>query len=160
MTMTASNDTSTADREIVISRVVEAPRELVWQAWTQPEHVAQWWGPDGFTSTIQEMDVRVGGVFRLVMHGMGQDFPNLMTYIEVEKPERLVYDHGNGELDDPNKFHVTVTFVERDGKTEVTMRSLFATAEARDYVVREFGAIEGGRQHLARLAEHLAQMQG
>jgi uncharacterized protein YndB with AHSA1/START domain len=159
MTMTASDNTSTADREIVISRVVEAPRELVWQAWTQPEHVAQWWGPNGFTSTIQEMDVRVGGVFRMIMHGMGQDFPNVMTYLEVVEPERLVYDHGNGEAGDPNQFHVTVTFAEQDGKTEVTMRSLFATPEARDYVAREFGAIEGGRQHLARLAEHLAQMQ-
>ena len=158
MTMTASDNASTAGREIVISRVVEAPRELVWQAWTQPEHVAQWWGPNGFTSTIQEMDVRVGGVFRMVMHGMGQDFPNVMTYLEVERPARLVYDHGNGEPDDPNKFHVTVTFVEQDGKTEVTMRSLFATAEARDFVVREFGAIEGGRQHLARLSEHLSGM--
>jgi uncharacterized protein YndB with AHSA1/START domain len=156
--MTARDNTSTADREIVISRVLDAPRELVWRAWTEPEHLAQWWGPDGFTSTIQEMDVRVGGVLRLVMHGMGMDFDNVMNYFEVVEPERLVYDHGNGEEDDPNKFLVTVTFAEQGGKTEVTMRSLFATPEARDYVVREFGAIEGGKQTLARLAEHVARL--
>jgi uncharacterized protein YndB with AHSA1/START domain len=156
--MTARDNTSTADREIVISRVLDAPRELVWRAWTEPEHLAQWWGPDGFTSTIQEMDVRVGGVLRLVMHGMGMDFNNVMTYLEVVEPERLVYDHGSGEADDPRKFHMTVTFDNRDGKTEVTMRLLFATAEARDYVVREVGAIEGGKQTLARLAEHVARM--
>ena len=158
MTTTDRDNTSTIGREIIVNRTVEAPRELVWQAWTRPEHIAQWWGPNGFTNTVHEMDVRVGGVFRVTMHGWGQDFPNLMTYIEVVEPERLVYDHGDGSADDPYGFRQTVTFTERDGKTEVTMHLVFATAEARDHAVEQFGAIEGGQQTLARLSEYVAAM--
>jgi uncharacterized protein YndB with AHSA1/START domain len=77
--------------------------------WTDPNHVAQWWGPKGFTNTIHEMDVRPGGVWRFVMHGPdGVDYQNKIVFIEVVKPERLVYDHVSGP-----KFHVTVTFTEQ-----------------------------------------------
>ena len=148
-----------SDREIVLTRDFDAPRELVWQAWTDPEHAAQWWGPTGFTNTIQEMDVRPGGVWRLVMHGPDDtDYPNKIVYIEVVKPERLVYTHGSGEEDDPGQFLVTVTFDEQGGKTRLSMKSLFASAAERDKVVKEFHAIEGGNQTLDRLAEHLATL--
>jgi uncharacterized protein YndB with AHSA1/START domain len=151
--------TSTADREIVITRVFDAPRDLVYKAWTDPKHVAQWWGPIGFTNTIHEMDVRPGGVWRLMMHGLdGVDYPNKIAFIEVMKPERLVYTHGGDEGGDPVQFHVTVTFDEQGGKTRLTMRSLFKSAAERDRVVEEYGAIEGGKQTLDRLAEHLAKM--
>ena len=147
-----------SDREIVTTRVFDAPRELVWKAWTDPYHVAQWWGPRGFTNTIQEMDVRPGGVWRLVMHGPdGTDYPNKIVYIEVVEPERLVYDHGDDEANGL-LFHVTVTFAAQGGKTQVTMRALFDTAAQRDQVVEEFGAIEGANQTLDRLGEYLAKM--
>ena len=146
-----------SEREIVITRTFAAPRDLVFRAWTDPEQVSRWWGPRGFTTTTREMDVRPGGVWRHVMHGPdGTDYDNRIVYTEVVEPERLVYSHDAGEDDDPYRFQVTVTFAERAGKTELTMRSLFGSVAARDYVVKEFGAIEGGLQTLDRLAEHLA----
>ena len=150
---------TTSDREILIMRLFDAPRELVFQAWTDPVHVVQWWGPRGFTSTILEMDVRPGGVWRLVMHGPdGTDYPNKIVFIEVVKPERLVYNHGGDAEGDAVEFKVTVTFADQGGKTELTMHSLFRSAEERAKVVREFGAIEGANQTLDRLGEYLAKM--
>lgn len=150
-----------AGREIVVSRVFDAPRELVWQAWTDPKHVVHWWGPSGFTTTIQEMDVRPGGVWRHVMHGPdGTDYPNKSVFKEVVKPERIVYSHGGGKKGGPGaSFVATWTFDAQGDKTRVTMRAVFASAEARDRVVKEYNAIEGGKQTLARLAEHLPKMQ-
>jgi uncharacterized protein YndB with AHSA1/START domain len=151
----ASAEDSTADREIVITRVLDAPRERVFEVWTDPEQVGHWWGPTGFTTTIYEMDVRPGGVWRYMMHGPdGVDYPNRVDYLEVVRPERLVYDHGSGG--EPH-FHVTVTFAEEGGRTRLTMRSLFPTAAAREYVVREVKAIEGGNQTVDRLVQYLAK---
>jgi uncharacterized protein YndB with AHSA1/START domain len=147
-----------ADREIVISREFSTPRELVWAAWTDPKQVVKWWGPRGFTMTIEEMDVRPGGVWRHVMHGPdGANYPNKSVFKEVVKPERIVYSHGGGREGGPGAhFVATWTFeTVATGKTRVTMRSVFASAKNRDFVVREFGAIEGGKQTLERLAEHL-----
>jgi len=110
--------------------------------------VAQWWGPRGFTNTIHEMDVRPGGVWRFIMHDPdGVDYQNKIVFIEVVKPERLVYSHGDDE-DGPGQFHVTVTFAEQERKTRLTMRMLFGSAAERDQMVKEFGAIEGGNQTL------------
>ncbi len=157
MTASSKPTAHTADREIVTTRDFDAPRELVFAAWTEVKHVSNWWGPNGFTTTTHRMDVRPGGEWRFVMHGPdGRDYQNKITYIEVERPERLVYTHG-GEVElEPVDFHTTVTFAEVNGKTRVTMRAVFPSAEERDRVAREYGAIEGGQQTLARLAEHLA----
>lgn len=147
------------DRELVFTRVFDAPRELVFRAWTDPKHVAQWWGPKGFTSTVHEMDVRPGGVWRLTMHGPdGIDYKNRIVYLEIVPPERLVYKHDPEEGSEPVNFHVTVTFVEEGDKTRLTMRMLFPSAAAREYVVNKYGAIEGANQTLGRLAEHLPRM--
>lgn len=152
--MTSQTSEPITDREIVISRVFDASRARVWRAFTDPEQVVQWWGPEGFTNTIQEMDLRPGGIWLFVMHGPdGVDYDNKVEYIEVVEHERLVYDHGDPNGDD--MFRATITFEERDGKTEVTMRALFTSAAERTRHVEEFGAIEGGRQTLARLAEYL-----
>ena len=154
--MTQPPRTDTADRELVISRLIDAPRNLVFKAWTHPDHVGQWWGPNGFTTTTHEIDVRPGGVWRYVMHGPdGTDYPNRIDFREIAEPERLVYDHSGESPDDPSRFETTVTFEDRAGKTLLTMRALFETAALRDQVMREYGAEEGGRQHLARLAVHL-----
>jgi uncharacterized protein YndB with AHSA1/START domain len=152
---------SDADREIVITRVFDAPRELAWQAMTDPRHVVQWWGPNGFSTTIQAMDVRPGGIWTLVMHGPdGTDYPNHSVFTEVVYPERLVYTHGGARAGGPEaSFIATWTFeTVAPNKTRVTMRSVFPTAAARDTIEREYGASEGGRQTLARLAEHLPAM--
>ncbi len=88
----------TTDREIVITHVINATRERVWEAWTDPIHVQQWWGPNGFTTTVQEMNVRPGGAWRFIMHGPdGVDYPNKIVYEEIVKPERLVYVHGGAQ---------------------------------------------------------------
>jgi uncharacterized protein YndB with AHSA1/START domain len=156
MTATAS----TADREIVITRVVDAPRDLVFQAWTEPQHVTHWYGPTGFTITIQEMDVRPGGVWLFIMHGPdGTDYFNRIAYHEVVRPERLVYTHSGDEAVDPNRFHVTTTFTDQGGKTLVVQRAVFETAAERDRVVREYHAIEGGKQTMDRLKQYLAKLQ-
>lgn len=153
----ASEATLPSDREIDVSRRFDAPRELVWEAFTRPEHVAHWWGPQGFTTTTAEMEVRSGGVWRFVMHAPnGVDYQNFVHYLEVVKPERLVYEHGEDE--EHIHFKVTVTFVERDGATEVTLRQVYDATEARDRSVKEFGAIEGATQTLARLAAYLESM--
>src|SRR3954462_12736269 len=101
--------------EIKISRDYEAPVRVVWDAWTDPDQVAKWWGPRGFTLTTRSKDVRVGGTWDYTMHGPdGEDYPNLAKYLEVEKYSRLVYDHG-GTHDKPALFRVTVNFAEVGG---------------------------------------------
>lgn len=155
----STSTAATADREIVFTRVFDAPRELVWKAWTDPKHVVHWWGPNGFTNTIHEMEVRPGGVWRFIMHGPdGVDYPNKIVYDEIVKPERLVYAHSGGKEGDPADFQATVTFAEQGSKTKLTMRLLFPSAAARDHVVKQYNAIEGGNQTLGRLAEYLAKM--
>jgi uncharacterized protein YndB with AHSA1/START domain len=158
--MAASNARTSAEqdpmeRELVLTRIFDAPRELVFDAWTDTKHIGSWYGPTGFTITTHEIDVRPGGVWRFIMHGPdGVDYPNKIVYLEIVRPERLVYNHGDdGE---PGSFHVTVTFAEQGGKTRLTMRSLFNTAAEREYVVTHYHAIEGGNQTLDRLAQHLA----
>jgi uncharacterized protein YndB with AHSA1/START domain len=142
------------DCEIVITRVINAPRALVFDAWTKPEHIGNWWGPRGFTTTTDSMDVRPGGEWRFVMHGPdGTDYENRIVYLEVVKPERLVYNHFGEEGDEEGKFQTTVTFRDRGSTTEVLMRALFPTTAAREFVVEKHGAIEGGKQTLERLAE-------
>ena len=158
MTNQSASHVSAGDREIVIARVVDAPRDLVWEAFTRPEHVAQWWGPNGFTNTIHEMDVRPGGVWRFIMHGPdGTDYPNRVDYVEVVKPERLVYMIRDDREDASEHFTATIRFEERAGGTEVTLRMLFPTADEYKRSV-DFGAIEGGNQTLDRLNEYLKAM--
>jgi len=143
-----------AEREIVVTRVYAAPRELVWRTWTEPQHVVHWWGPDGFSLTIHEMDVRPGGLWNFHMHGPdGADYLNHIVYVEVAKPDRLVYDHGPTP-----RFRSTVTFDEQGGKTAVSMRSIFETVADYERAVNVFHAIEGGKQTLGRLAEYLTKL--
>jgi uncharacterized protein YndB with AHSA1/START domain len=154
MDTTTTSAQSVADREIVITRIVNAPQALVFKAWTDPAHVDHWFGPDGFTNKTLSMDVRVGGEWKFTMTSAeGRVFENLVTYREVLPVDRLVYDHGDWQH--PKQFEATVTFEAQSDKTLVTLRSLFPTKEARDFVVREFKAIEGGQQTLARLDAYL-----
>ena len=154
---TTTDPSSTADREIVTTRLIDAPRELVFEAWTKPKHVGHWFGPDGFTTITHSMEVRPGGVWRFTMRGPdGKDWPNVVTYEEVVRPERLVYLHGDDKEQD--MFHNTVTFEDEGGKTALTMRAVFKTAAAREFVVRERGAVEGGQQTIARLEQYVRTM--
>jgi uncharacterized protein YndB with AHSA1/START domain len=161
--MIAKKDEVTAisEREMTATRVFDAPRELVWKAWTDPKHIGAWWGPDGFTTTTDVMDVKPGGVWRFVMHGPdGRDYKNKILYLEVVKPERLVYKHSGDEETEPVNFHVTVTFTEKEGKTELSMRSVFPSAEELTRVVKEYKADEGLTQTLNRLRDYLTLQKG
>jgi uncharacterized protein YndB with AHSA1/START domain len=155
----AASAENLADREIVITRVFDAPRELIWNAWTDPKQIVQWWGPRGFTTTIDEMDVRPGGVWRHTMHGPdGTDYPNKNVFIEVVKPERIVYSLTGGKQGDRStQAEVTWTFEAKGQKTKLTLRMLFPSAKSREHVIKTYGAIEGGNQTLDRLGEHLAK---
>jgi uncharacterized protein YndB with AHSA1/START domain len=147
---------SPADREIVVTRTFDAPRALVWAAWTDPKQIPLWWGPRGFTSTILEMDLRVGGVWRSVLHGPdGTDYPNRSVFEEVVTHERLVYRHGWDREGAGEMFRATVTFEDAGGKTRVTLRSVFPT-KAERVLAAKFGAVEGAHQTLARFGEHLS----
>jgi uncharacterized protein YndB with AHSA1/START domain len=149
----------TMQRGMWFERVVEAPRDLVWSVWTDPKHVAQWWGPTGFSNTIQQMDVRAGGEWRFVMHGPdGVDYPNRIVFVDVDRPKRLVYDQ-SGDNPDEAPFRGEVTFYDEGARrTRLIMRTLFPTAATREMVIREYHAVEAGKQTLDRLAEYLAQI--
>ncbi len=154
--MAARNDERVPTDEPIIefTRLLDAPRALVWEVFTDPKHLAHWWGPNGFSITTHSHAARAGGVWDFVMHGPdGRDYDNKVAYEEVAKPERLVYSHGTPG--DPDMFHVTITLADEGGKTRLVMHSRFPSLAARDHVVREFGAVEGGRQTLGRLAEYL-----
>ena len=151
-----SLDLDSDERSIIGVREFDAPRELVFSAWTSSEHLAQWWGPNGFSTTTSSFDFRPGGIWRFVMHGPdGRDYQNRITYDEVVKPERLVYRHGGGEDVEPVKFQVTVTFEDLGGKTRLTMHMLFPSAAERDRVIAEYGADKGLGETLGRLEQYL-----
>jgi len=151
MSTTLNQFVDTSDREITTTRILNAPRDLVFEVWTDPKHIAKWWGPYGFTSTINTMEVKPNGKWSFIMHGPdGTDFQNEIIYREVVKPEKLVYDQLLGV-----HFHVTVTFAEEGNKTRLTMQVLFDTAEERDRKVKEVRAIEGQKQTLNRLEAYL-----
>lgn len=147
----------TSNREIIITRTVNAPRDRVWEVWTTAEHLAHWWGPNGFTITTLTFDFRVGGEWRFMMHGPdGRDYPNNIIFTEIKKPELIANDHGAD--DGKVHFQARVTFEDQDGVTLVTMKSVFPSAEERDRVVKEHGAIEGGKQTLGRLSAYVESL--
>jgi uncharacterized protein YndB with AHSA1/START domain len=150
----------TADREIVISRLIAAPRELVFEAFTEVRHLAQWWGPEGFTTTTRSFEFSVGGAWDFVMHGPdGTDYQDWITWTEIVPPERIALRHGEYR-DDPNAFSSLLTFEREGEQTRVVMRTVFPTKELRDEAVESYHAIEGGRQTLSHLAAYGAELSG
>lgn len=142
------------DRTIVIERLVQAPPDKVWMAWSDPTHIDQWWGPNGFRNQTLSMDFKPGGVWRYIMHGPdGKAWNTWIRYEEIVTGERLVYACGEDDSDEPH-FHATVTFVRTGAGTQVSMRLVLPTAEACA-AAKKFGAVQGGHQTLARLAGHL-----
>jgi uncharacterized protein YndB with AHSA1/START domain len=126
--MTATLQTP-ADREIVSTRVFAAPRDAVFRAFRDPDLLARWWGPAGFTNTIHEFDLRPGGSWRFVMHGPdGTDYPNVSHFVEVVPDERIVFDH-----DKPiHVFRMTMTFADVPGGTRLTWRMRFESADEHE----------------------------
>jgi uncharacterized protein YndB with AHSA1/START domain len=145
-----------ADNELVLSRLLNAPRTLVFDTFTEPRHINKWWGPNGFTTTTHEMAFEVGGRWRFTMHGPdGTDYPNLIVYTEIVRPERICYDHGDDVENAAPGFRVKVSFEDRGGKTFLTLRMTVESA-AQLEEMKKFGAVEGGNQTLERLEQYLA----
>lgn len=145
----------TADREIAVSRRIDAPRNVVFEAYTTAAHLARWWGPHGFSITTHEFEFRPGGSWVFTMHGPdGTDYPNHIEWLEIETPARLVLRHGSSS-EDPEAFISTITLEDTEQGTEVVLHSLFPTREQRDTAVEQFGAVEGAQQTLAELAEYV-----
>lgn len=141
---------STADREFVHSRLIDAPRERVFRALAEPKHLARWWGPNGFTSTFETFDLRPGGAWRFVMHGPdGTDYPNENVFLEVMAPERVVLEH----LSEDHHFVMTITFTARGDQTLVGWRQVFDTAAHKESIA-EF-VVEANEQNLSRLADEV-----
>ena len=147
------------DPKVMIgSRMIDAPRELVWSVWTDPKHLAQWWGPDGFRTTTSAFDFKPGGIWRFVMHGPdGRDYENRITFDEIVKPERIRYHHGGGDDVEPVQFRTIVTFEDLgDRTTRLTLHASFPSAGERERVIREYGADKGAMETLSRLADYVA----
>ena len=145
--MSTTNET----RELSISRLINAPQELVWEAWTNPEHIRHWWGPVGFNSTISKMEVSEGGEWIFVMHGPdGTDYKNKHVYITLEKPSLIIMRH---ESFPP--FVMTARFEAKGTQTLVTLHSVFESASQLQEVIKVFKADEGMVQNITRMDEYI-----
>jgi uncharacterized protein YndB with AHSA1/START domain len=156
----AKIDATEPQWDLVITRVFDAPRKLVFKAWTDPAHVAQWWGPSGFTNPVCEMDVRVGGAIRIHMRAPnGVIYPMTGVFKEISEPDRLVFvssaldEKGNSMFD----VLTTVLFADQHGKTALTMqaRVIKTTALAPQYLQ---GMEAGWTQTLNRLGDYLVSI--
>jgi uncharacterized protein YndB with AHSA1/START domain len=142
---------NTSDRELLLTRTLNAPIKLVWEVWTKPEHLANWWGPNGFTNTISDMVVTPGGAFNLTMHGPdGTDYDNQSTYREVVPLEKLVFEH----MTYPHIIF-TINFEAQGDKTLLRWHMLFDSAEILADVAVKHGAKEGQKQNVEKLIHYL-----
>lgn len=158
--MTPTNDplkTWALEREIVLTRVIDAPQARVFEAWTDPDQITRWFSPEGFRSETLEVDIRPGGRWRFIYVGPdGTRYENRMVFLRIEAPRLIEIEHGHDIDDDPERFHVTVTFdAQSNGKTVLTLRQLHPTVEQRNAGIA-FGAVEIGSTTLDNLVRHLA----
>lgn len=143
--------------ELLLTRQFQAPPALVFKAWTDPHQLAQWWGPNGFSLTTQEMEVKKGGIWRFIMHGPdGHDYKNRIVFTDVQEPNLLAYKHAGEDDDEPINFHVRATFDEKDGGTFLTMNMVFRDSADLNFVIEKYGADKGAVQTLTRLGEFIA----
>jgi uncharacterized glyoxalase superfamily protein PhnB/uncharacterized protein YndB with AHSA1/START domain len=154
--MEKSNSFRQEGNQLIHTRLLNASRELVWEVWTSPQHLKEWWGPEGFTITNKSMEVKPGRDWNFIMHGFGQDFDNRIRYMDVVKPSLLTYQHGDpgGTL----SFMVYITFEEVPGdKTFLTVRSVFESAEVIAEMDRKVNAIESGKQTINKMETYVNQ---
>lgn len=154
----AKTTRDTAEREIVITRTVDAPRELVFEAFSELRHLSRWWGPTGFTTSTNTFEFRVGGEWTFTMRGPdGTDYPEWITYTGITPPERIALLYGEYR-GDPNAFESILTFTPDGAVTLLEMRTVFPTKEQRDEAVEKYHAVEGGQQTLSKLADYVTGM--
>ncbi|WP_426185145.1 SRPBCC family protein [Microbacterium sp. TWP3-1-2b2] len=156
-TAPGTSRTGRSDREIVISRRIDAPRELVFEAFTEVRHLSRWWGPNGFTTTTRAFEFQVGGAWDFVMRGPDETvYQEWITWTEIVSPERIAMLHGEYR-DDPDAFESVLTFASYGETTVIEMVTVFPTKELRDAAVEKFGAIQGGQQTLGNLADYVME---
>jgi uncharacterized protein YndB with AHSA1/START domain len=147
-------ENNTKDRELLITRVLNAPIDLVWEVWTKPEHIAKWWGPNGFTNTIITMDMKPGGEWNLVMHGPdGTDYDNQSIFKEVVLHKKIVYQHVSAPY-----FTATIEFEAQGEQTHLKWHMVFESQEQFIEVVKNFKADEGLKQNIEELNQYLVGM--
>ncbi len=146
-------ESNTTNREISTSRLFNAPIELVWEMWTNPDHIKNWWGPNGFTNTIHKMDFQIGGEWKLTMHGPdGTNYPNRSIFKEIISLKKIVFEHYH-----PN-FITTVLFEAKGVETLVDWTMVFDTVEMRDTVVKAHKADEGQKQNIEKLEKYISAL--
>lgn len=142
--------TSDTGKELCITKTLNAPIELVWKVWTNSEHIAQWWGPNGFTNTIYKMDVEPEGEWHLTMHGPDEKkYLNKSVFKEIIPLKKIMFQHFN-----PN-YVATITFEPKGKQTLLDWTMQFETAEMFEIVVKVFRADEGLKQNVEKLEEYL-----
>jgi uncharacterized protein YndB with AHSA1/START domain len=144
-----------ADREIVVSRIIEGPRKLVFDAFTDVTHLSKWWVPDGSSITTRTFEFRPGGVWdSTIQRPGGGEFPNYIVWKEIAPPERIVWMYYAMGKDDPNAVKTTLTLAERGDTTEATLRLVFGSKEERDQAAK-YNAVRGAQQSLDSLAAYV-----
>ena len=137
--------------DISITRILNAPRELVFRVWTDPEHIKHWWGPAGFTNTISRMEFKNGGLWEFIMHGPdGTDYPNVLEFVEIVKNEKIVLMHRTEPI-----FQITVSLEDAGNKTKLTFTNRFLSVDQRDMAIQQFGAAEGLKQNVDRMEDYI-----
>lgn len=153
--MEKERKSDTADRELYLTKRVNAPIELVWDIWTKPEHICKWWGPNDFTCTIHKMEMKPGGTWDLTLHGPdGTDYRNKNQFTEIEKYKRIVFEHISAP-----KHITTVTFASERGQTLITWHMLFESRESFERTVKTFGADKGQKENAERMEAYLSKVQ-
>lgn len=146
-----------ADREVVVTRTINAPPEAVFEAFTAVQHLSQWWGPAGFSTTTHAFEFQEGGVWEFTMHGPdGTDYLEWIMWTGIERPRRIAMLHGE-HRDDPNAFESVLSFEPDGAATRIELRTVFPTRELREEAVEKYHAVEGGTQTLANLAAYVAE---
>jgi uncharacterized protein YndB with AHSA1/START domain len=145
---------NTAERQLSFSRLLDAPIELVWDVWTNPKHIQQWWGPDGYHSMVTKMEARPGGEWDLIMIGTdGVSHYHHCVYIEIVKHKKIVY-----EQQTHFRYVAIIEFEKRDNKTRLTWTMLFESQEYLEQVAKTIGVTDGFKQHSLRLVNYLSQI--
>ncbi|MBL0956315.1 MAG: SRPBCC domain-containing protein [Leptospira sp.] len=151
--------TEITENQVIYRKYFEVSNELLFDVWSDPIHLKEWWGPDGFTLTVISFDFRNGGFFEFVMHGPdGRDYKNKIQFLKIEKPRLISYQHiGDGEGDEDVNFQSEIVFEPTNhGKcTNLTMVQVFSTKQELERVNQKYGAIEGGKQHVGNLTKYL-----
>ncbi len=149
-----SKETLTSNREISAARIFNAPVELVWKVWTEPEHIKNWWGPNDFTTTIHKMNFKAGGEWNLTMHAPdGSNYPNKSIFKEIVMYKKIVFEHFNPH------FFTTVLFESKDERTLISWSLLFDAAELKETIIKSHKADEGLKQNLEKLEKYLKNIE-